>query len=254
MNSAGDAAQFHGSALPPVGACVAMRRLSQNARQDSRPPFSPFAMLARLMVSPVAAWEVVLSVAILVGTILVVGLATVRIVSMHGGVEIATALRENGFSVDLAAFYNDYDKLSTIRIGDAELINNGADPLHFLEQLSACHVDRDHDVGIRRRVGDMADRDLVTVHEPGIGPRWRGYGRGDAQYQERDRGCQRECAFPDRDQRGIAARLLASRPMLFLGEISYEIFLLHVVTMALVMHQAALVERLAVRAPAHVER
>jgi ABC-2 type transport system permease protein len=43
------------------------------------PPFSPFAMLARLMVSPVAAWEVVLSVAILVGTILVVGLATVRI-------------------------------------------------------------------------------------------------------------------------------------------------------------------------------
>ena len=36
------------------------------------------------------------------------------------------------FSVDLTAFYNDYDKLSSIRIGDAELINNGIDPLHFL--------------------------------------------------------------------------------------------------------------------------
>ena len=43
------------------------------------PPFSPFTMLARLMVSPVAAWEVVLSVAILVVTIGLVGLATVRI-------------------------------------------------------------------------------------------------------------------------------------------------------------------------------
>lgn len=35
---------------------------------------------------------------------------------------------------------------------------------------------------------------------------------------------------------GGYARLLASRPMVWLGEISYEIFLLHVVTMALVMH------------------
>ena len=32
------------------------------------------------------------------------------------------------------------------------------------------------------------------------------------------------------------SRLLASRPMVWLGEISYEIFLLHVVVMALVMH------------------
>ena len=31
------------------------------------------------------------------------------------------------------------------------------------------------------------------------------------------------------------ARLLASRPMVFLGEISYEIFLIHLLTMELVM-------------------
>ncbi len=43
------------------------------------PPFSPFAMLARLMVSPVQPWEVALSVGILVVTIAVVGFATVRI-------------------------------------------------------------------------------------------------------------------------------------------------------------------------------
>jgi peptidoglycan/LPS O-acetylase OafA/YrhL len=35
--------------------------------------------------------------------------------------------------------------------------------------------------------------------------------------------------------RGWYARLLASRPMVFLGEISYEIFLIHLVTMELVM-------------------
>ncbi len=34
---------------------------------------------------------------------------------------------------------------------------------------------------------------------------------------------------------GWYARLLASRPMVFLGEISYEIFLIHLVTMELVM-------------------
>jgi len=43
------------------------------------PPFSPFAMLARLMVSSVQPWEVVLSVAILLATIGIVALATVRI-------------------------------------------------------------------------------------------------------------------------------------------------------------------------------
>ena len=43
------------------------------------PPLSPFTMLARLMVSPVRPWEVVLSVVILVVTIAVVALATVRI-------------------------------------------------------------------------------------------------------------------------------------------------------------------------------
>ncbi len=43
------------------------------------PPLSPFAMLARLMVSTVQPWEVVLSIAILVVTIAVVGLATVRV-------------------------------------------------------------------------------------------------------------------------------------------------------------------------------
>ncbi len=35
--------------------------------------------------------------------------------------------------------------------------------------------------------------------------------------------------------RGLYARFLASRPMVFLGEISYEIFLIHLVTMELVM-------------------
>jgi peptidoglycan/LPS O-acetylase OafA/YrhL len=35
--------------------------------------------------------------------------------------------------------------------------------------------------------------------------------------------------------RGLYARLLASRPMVFLGEISYEIFLIHLITMELVM-------------------
>jgi ABC-2 type transport system permease protein len=43
------------------------------------PPLSPFAMLARLMVSNVQPWEVVLSVAILVAAIGIVGIATVRI-------------------------------------------------------------------------------------------------------------------------------------------------------------------------------
>ena len=43
------------------------------------PPFSPFAMLARLMVSNVQPWEVAVSVGILLVTIAVVGLATVRI-------------------------------------------------------------------------------------------------------------------------------------------------------------------------------
>ena len=43
------------------------------------PPFSPFAMLARLMVSTVQPWEVALSVGILLLTITIVALATVRI-------------------------------------------------------------------------------------------------------------------------------------------------------------------------------
>jgi ABC-2 type transport system permease protein len=43
------------------------------------PPFSPFAMLARLMVSNVQPWEVALSLGILLVTIAVVALATVRI-------------------------------------------------------------------------------------------------------------------------------------------------------------------------------
>jgi ABC-2 type transport system permease protein len=43
------------------------------------PPFSPFAMLARLMVSNVQPWEVALSVGILLVTIAIVGFATVRI-------------------------------------------------------------------------------------------------------------------------------------------------------------------------------
>jgi ABC-2 type transport system permease protein len=43
------------------------------------PPLSPFAMLSRLMVSDVQPWELVLSVAILVGAIVLVAVATVRI-------------------------------------------------------------------------------------------------------------------------------------------------------------------------------
>ena len=43
------------------------------------PPFSPFAMLARLMVSTVQPWEVALSVGILLFTITVVALGTIRI-------------------------------------------------------------------------------------------------------------------------------------------------------------------------------
>ena len=43
------------------------------------PPFSPFAMLARLMVSTVQPWEVALSVGLLLLTITVVALGTVRI-------------------------------------------------------------------------------------------------------------------------------------------------------------------------------
>ncbi len=35
--------------------------------------------------------------------------------------------------------------------------------------------------------------------------------------------------------RGLYARFLASRPMVFLGEISYEIFLIHLLMMELVM-------------------
>lgn len=35
--------------------------------------------------------------------------------------------------------------------------------------------------------------------------------------------------------RGLYARLLASRPIVFLGEISYEIFLIHLITMEVVM-------------------
>ncbi len=37
------------------------------------------------------------------------------------------------------------------------------------------------------------------------------------------------------DRGGLYARFLASRPMVFLGEISYEIFLIHLITMELVM-------------------
>jgi ABC-2 type transport system permease protein len=43
------------------------------------PPLSPFAMLARLMVSNVEPWEVLLSLAILIATIILVAAATVRI-------------------------------------------------------------------------------------------------------------------------------------------------------------------------------
>jgi ABC-2 type transport system permease protein len=43
------------------------------------PPFSPFAMLARLMVSDVQPWEVALSVSILLATIALVSVVTVRI-------------------------------------------------------------------------------------------------------------------------------------------------------------------------------
>ncbi len=43
------------------------------------PPFSPFAMLARLMVGTVQPWEVAVSVGILLLTITIVALATVRI-------------------------------------------------------------------------------------------------------------------------------------------------------------------------------
>jgi ABC-2 type transport system permease protein len=42
------------------------------------PPFSPFVMLARLMVRAVSPWEVVLSIALLVGAIAVVGIAATR--------------------------------------------------------------------------------------------------------------------------------------------------------------------------------
>jgi ABC-2 type transport system permease protein len=43
------------------------------------PPFSPFAMLARLMVSDVPIVEVVVAVAILLATIGVVAVATIRV-------------------------------------------------------------------------------------------------------------------------------------------------------------------------------
>jgi ABC-2 type transport system permease protein len=43
------------------------------------PPLSPFAMLSRLMVSNVQPWEVALSVGILLATIVLVGIVTVRI-------------------------------------------------------------------------------------------------------------------------------------------------------------------------------
>jgi ABC-2 type transport system permease protein len=42
------------------------------------PPFSPFVMLARLMVRAVAPWEIVVSIALLVGAIAVVGVAATR--------------------------------------------------------------------------------------------------------------------------------------------------------------------------------
>jgi ABC-2 type transport system permease protein len=45
------------------------------------PPFSPFAMLARLMVGPVPPWEVALSLVLLVASIVVVAAAAIRIYS-----------------------------------------------------------------------------------------------------------------------------------------------------------------------------
>ena len=45
------------------------------------PPFSPFAMLARLMVGQVPPWEVALSLALLVGSIVLVAAAAIRIYS-----------------------------------------------------------------------------------------------------------------------------------------------------------------------------
>jgi ABC-2 type transport system permease protein len=45
------------------------------------PPFSPFAMLARLMVGPVPPWEVALSLTLLVASIVVVAVAAIRIYS-----------------------------------------------------------------------------------------------------------------------------------------------------------------------------
>jgi len=45
------------------------------------PPFSPFAMLARLMVGPVPPWQVGLSLALLIGAIVVVAGAAIRIYS-----------------------------------------------------------------------------------------------------------------------------------------------------------------------------
>jgi ABC-2 type transport system permease protein len=45
------------------------------------PPFSPFAMLARVIISEVPAWEIVLSVAILMGATVVIALIAVRFYS-----------------------------------------------------------------------------------------------------------------------------------------------------------------------------
>jgi ABC-2 type transport system permease protein len=42
------------------------------------PPFSPFVMLARIMVSAVQPWEIVLSVGLLVATIAVVAVVATR--------------------------------------------------------------------------------------------------------------------------------------------------------------------------------
>ena len=43
------------------------------------PPFSPFVMLARVMIGRVAAWEVALSIGLLIGAILVTAVAASRI-------------------------------------------------------------------------------------------------------------------------------------------------------------------------------